>query len=469
MKNITSLSVSELSLLLQRRQISSFELTQAYLDNIEQNRTLNAFITVCDENVLEMARRSDERRSKGDAVHSLDGIPFAVKDNLCTSGIRTTCASKMLADFVPPYTATAVSRLLSVGGILIGKTNMDEFGMGSHSQNSFFGGVKNPLNTKLSPGGSSGGSAVAVAAKLAPYALGTDTGGSVRLPAAYCGVVGMKPTYGAISRYGLIAFASSLDHVGIISDDISTNAYVLDVIKGKDKFDSTSLSFDASVYPYDVQNPKGIRIGVPTLTDVSDEVRAAVESATAIFEKAGAKISTVTLPPDNALVSAYYVISAAEASSNLARYDGVRYGYRAEDTRSIDELFISSRTEAFGDEVKRRILLGTYCLSEGSKQKYYQKAIEARQKISCELSRLLSECDVILSPVSAENAPMIEDIPSSPIDVYRRDAFTVAANLSGLPAISVPSGKSAVQLIGNRFSEGLLYSLGSILTGEVTP
>lgn len=466
MKDITSLSVCEISKLLKDNQISSVELTNAYIENIEKSRHLNAFITVCEEQALASARQSDGRRLKGETLHPLDGIPFAVKDNLCTAGIPTTCASRMLRDFIPPYTATAVSRLLSAGGILLGKTNMDEFGMGSHSSNSFFGKVINPRDDRLSPGGSSGGSAAAVSAELVPYALGTDTGGSVRLPAAYCGVVGMKPTYGAVSRYGLVAFASSLDHVGVLSGDIKSNALILDTIKGKDSLDATSLSFDNSVMPHTTTDLKGIRIGIPHLSDVSDEIRQNIENAARTLEACGANICSVTLPPDEVLVSAYYVISAAEASSNLARYDGVRYGYRTQTPKTVDELFVNSRTEGFGEEVKRRIMLGTYCLSEGSKQKYYQKAVEARQKITREILDTLCVCDVILSPVSACEKQFTDKIPQKPLDVYRQDAFTVTANLSGFPALSVPVGEGAVQLMGSPLSESFLYNLGEILTRE---
>lgn len=464
MKDLTFLSVCQLSKMLKNKETSSFELTKAYLDNIDKNSHLNAFITVCRQSALASAKQADVRRLKGEMLHPLDGIPFAVKDNLCTAGVPTTCASKMLSDFVPPYTATAVDRLLSVGGILVGKTNMDEFGMGSHSANSFFGAVKNPRDSRLSPGGSSGGSAAAVAAGLVPFTLGTDTGGSVRLPAAYCGVVGMKPTYGAVSRYGLIAFASSLDQVGVLSGDVSSNALVLDTIKGKDPFDATSIPFEGSLNI--TQDIKGLRIGIPHLSGVSDGVRQAVERSAKTLENFGATVCPVTLPPDNVLVSAYYVISAAEASSNLARYDGVRYGYRAKDPQNTEELFIRSRTEGFGDEVKRRIMLGTYCLSEGSKQKYYQKAVEARQKITREVFDVLCECDVILSPVSAFDSQITDRIPKAPLDVYRQDAFTVTANLSGLPALSVPVGNGAVQLMGKPMCESVLYSLGEILTRE---
>ena len=467
MSDFTHLSVYEISKLLEDNQISSVELTNAYIENIEKNAHLNAFITVCGDSALASARQSDGRRKMGEVLHPLDGIPFAVKDNLCTAGIPTTCASRMLRDFIPPYTATAVSRLLSAGGILLGKTNMDEFGMGSHSANSFFGKVINPRDHRLSPGGSSGGSAAAVAAGLVPYALGTDTGGSVRLPAAYCGVVGMKPTYGAVSRYGLIAFASSLDHVGVLSGDVRSNALILDTIKGKDPLDATSLFYEGSVVPHATADLRSVRIGVPSLSGISDEVRRTVERSVETLKSHGANICSVTLPPDEALVSAYYVISAAEASSNLARYNGVRYGYRTEAPKNVDELFVNSRTEGFGEEVKRRIMLGTYCLSEGSKQKYYQKAVEARQKITREILNTLCVCDVILFPVSAYEKQFIDQIPAQPLDVYRQDAFTVTANLSGLPALSVPVGEGAVQLMSSPLCEGFLYTLGKILTQEV--
>lgn len=472
MNDITRLPLDRISALLSDRSISSVELTKAYLENIENNKHLNAFITVTAEEAVRTATEIDRRRMNGEPLSPLAGVPFAVKDNMCVNGIPTTCGSKMLSDFRPPYTATAVKRILSIGGVLLGKTNMDEFAMGSCSDTSYFGAVLNPLDTLRSPGGSSGGSAAAVAAGLAAYALGSDTGGSVRQPAAFCGVVGMKPTYGAVSRYGLVAFASSLDQIGVLSADIAGNAAVLDCIKGKDNMDVTSLDIDSSFLP-DSKHCGKLRIGIAGLSNVSVGVKAAVLCAADILKQMGGEIKEVTLPDSDTLVSAYYIISAAEASSNLARYDGVRYGYRADDADNIDELFVKSRTEGFGDEVKRRIMLGTFCLSEGSKDKYYQKATAARERISKELDRIFEDCDVILSPVAPTTAPLVSEKSPTPLEVYRQDAFTVAANLSGLPALSVPipmgenEMPSAIQLTGARLSESLLYTVGRIIESEV--
>lgn len=473
MNSITKLPLKKISALLSDKTISSVELTNTYLQSIESNKHLNAFITVSAEEALKSAAEVDKRRMRGEVLSPIAGIPFAVKDNICVSGMPTTCGSRMLCDFRSPYTATAVERLLSLGGVLLGKTNMDEFAMGSSSDTSYFGAVLNPLDNLRSPGGSSGGSAAAVAAGLAAYALGSDTGGSVRQPAAFCGVVGMKPTYGTVSRYGLIAFASSLDQIGVISNDITGNAAVLDCIKGKDKMDVTSLDTVGSFSP-DSTPSKRLRIGVAQISNTSDSVRAAVLRSADILKQTGAEIKEVTLPDSDMLVSAYYVISAAEASSNLARYDGVRYGHRADNNNDIDELFIRSRSEGFGDEVKRRIMLGTFCLSEGSKDKYYQKATAARERIKKELDKTFDECDVILSPVAPTAAPLISDKPLTPLEVYRQDAFTVAANLAGLPALSIPMWShgeampGAVQLTGAVLSEKLLYSVGKMIESEVT-
>ncbi len=471
MREITELPLNSICTLLNKKEISSVELTRSYLEKIQESG-LNAFITVTDTHALLMAAEADSRRARGECLHLLEGVPFALKDNICVEGIPTSCGSKMLRGFVSPYTATAAERILAAGGVLLGKTNMDEFGMGSHSDTSYYGAVVNPLDGERSPGGSSGGSSAAVAAGLAAYALGSDTGGSVRLPSAFCGVTGIKPTYGAVSRYGLVAFASSLDQIGVITKDIAGNAAVLDLISGKDKMDATSLEIKESFIPSGMGET--VRVGVADFGGVSPEVKAAVERAAEILKSRGAQVSFVELPSADMLISSYYIISACEASSNLARYDGMRYGNRAEEYDGIDSLFANSRTEGFGDEVKRRIMLGTFCLSRGERDKYYKRAIAAREDIKAKLDKIFDSCDVLLSPISYGTAPRLAEKSARPLDIYRQDAFSVVANLVGLPAlcVPVPNGESsepaAVQLMGKRLSEKLLYTLGQLIEKEVT-
>ena len=468
MNDITMLSLTEICALLQSKSLSSSELTAAYLENIEKSKHLNAFITVTAEQATRAAAEVDRRRMSGEKLSLLAGVPFAVKDNICVRDIRTTCGSRMLSDFTPPYNATAVERILSLGGVLLGKTNMDEFAMGSASDTSYFGAVRNPLDTERTAGGSSGGSAAAVAAHLAPYALGSDTGGSVRQPAAFCGVVGMKPTYGAVSWYGLIAFASSLDQIGVLSSDIKGNATVLDLIKCKDPMDVTSLELCYSGMPRE-RLTKKLRIGIADMNDADPTVVSAVLRTADALKDMGAEVTEVSLPDSDTLVAAYYIISASEASSNLTRYDGVRYGHRSSGSADIDELFVRSRSEGFGDEVKRRIMLGTFCLSAGSKDKYYKKATAAREYVAGELDRIFEHCDIILSPVAPTTAPLLSQKYPTPLEVYRQDAFTVSANLAGLPALSVPVPAAkgampcAVQLMGARLSEKMLYTVGRMI------
>ena len=466
MENVLRLPLADVCALLAKGEVSSVELTQKYLENIERNKDLNAFITVCPDEALSLAKKTDRARLSGERLPPLAGVPFAVKDNICVEGIRTTCGSKMLSDFVSPYTATAVRKLLRDGGVLLGKTNMDEFGMGSHSDTSFFGAVKNPLDTDRSAGGSSGGSAAAVAANCAAYALGSDTGGSVRLPAAFCGAVGMKPTYGAVSRYGLVAFASSLDQIGVITSDVWGNAAVLQSICGKDEMDTTSAEFSFEITK-ESGDLGGLKIGVAHTGGANKAVILAAEA----LRLCGASVREVSLPDADALVAAYYVISACEASSNLSRYDGVRYGYRGEGD-DIEGLLVTGRSAAFGDEVKRRIMLGTFCLSRGMGEEYYKRATAARQKICEELDRIFEDCDVILCPTAKGAAPLLTDISRVPLDNYRDDCFTVAANLAGIPALCVPITVKdqklplSVQLMGRKFSEALLYRVGAVIESE---
>ena len=466
MENVLKLPLEQMCELLARKDVSSVELTKKYLENIENNAKLNAFITVCADSALLQAAKADQARLKGEKLPALAGVPFAVKDNICVEGIRTTCGSKMLADFVPPYTATAVRKLLNDGGVLLGKTNMDEFGMGSHSDTSFFGAVRNPLDPQRSAGGSSGGSAAAVASNCAAYALGSDTGGSVRLPSAFCGTVGMKPTYGAVSRYGLVAFASSLDQIGVITSDVWGNAAVMKSICGRDEMDTTSEDISWKSDPEDT-DLKDLKIGVACTEGASE----AVAWAARTLRLHGASVKDIALPRADTLVAAYYVISACEASSNLARYDGVRYGYRGEGD-DVERLFVTGRSAAFGDEVKRRIMLGTFCLSRGMGEEYYKNATAARRKICEELERVFEDCDVILCPAAKGTAPLFADISCVPLDNYKDDAFTVAANLAGIPALCVPVTAEnlklplSVQLMGRKFSEALLYRVGAFLERE---
>ncbi|MBQ8474108.1 MAG: Asp-tRNA(Asn)/Glu-tRNA(Gln) amidotransferase subunit GatA [Clostridia bacterium] len=450
-----------------RREYSSRELTEAYLQQIkETNEELNAYVTVCAENALKTAEECDNNRKSLERVPCLYGIPYALKDNICTKGVRTTCASKMLADYVSPYDAFVCQKLNAAGAILLGKTNMDEFAMGSTTENSYFGRTKNPLDKERVAGGSSGGSAAAVAGNGAVFALGSDTGGSVRQPSAFCGVVGMKPTYGTVSRYGLVAFASSLEQIGPITKTAMDNAMVLSSIVGRDTHDSTSVSAELDYVNCQIKNGvKGLKIGVcrEMLGEgISADVASALEKAIETYRELGAEIVSVSIPSVKYALSAYYVISSAEASSNLARFDGVRYGYRAEKYESIEELYVKSRTEGFGSEVKRRIMLGTFALSEGYYDAYYKKALRVRNLLADEFDKAFNLCDMIIAPTAPTTAYKAGQNTDS-VQLYRGDICTVPANLAGLPAISVPCGSGedglpiGMQLIGDRFAEGKLY------------
>ncbi len=474
MSRLTDMSISELSLGLSRRDFSAEELTVAYLENIAKNdANIGAFITLCEDNALSLARDIDSRRAVGEELGALAGIPFAAKDNICTRGIATTCASEMLRDFIPPYNATVIDKLEKEGCILLGKLNMDEFAMGSATDTSIFGVCRNPLDTSRTAGGSSGGAAAAVAASFVPFALGSDTGGSVRQPAAFCGVVGIKPTYGAVSRYGLVAFASSLDQIGPITRDVRSSATVLDAIVGIDKRDATSRERAFSL-PRDINaNLKDVRIGVPykaldgVSPDVADSTLAAIEALRAL----GASIVDITLPDTDALLAAYYIISSAEASSNLARFDGVRYGHRSVAADSIDALMTKSRSEGFGDEVKRRIMLGTYALSRDARDTYYKRAISARAHLCAELNEIFSCCDAVLMPTAPTVAYSFENKKETPLEVYIEDKLCVIANMAGIPSISLPFGSGeggmpvGVQLMSKAFGEPMLYAIALALEG----
>lgn len=459
--------------LLHRREYSSRELVGAYLGFIKENDAeLGAYITVCEEEALAAAELIDKRRINGEELSLLAGIPFALKDNICVKGIRTTCASRMLENYVPSYTATAARRLLSNGAVLLGKTNMDEFSMGSSTENSAFFETKNPISPSRTPGGSSGGSAAAVASGEAVFALGSDTGGSVRQPAAFCGLVGMCPTYSRVSRYGLVAFASSLDRIGILTKSSRDSALVLSAISGYDPLDATS----ANLPSFSAQSAQGavfgLRIGVISelLTDgASESVRNAVISVASLYRSLGAEVGEVSVPSLKSALSAYYIISSAEASSNLSRFDGVRYGRRAESYDGIDELYLNSRSEGFGAEVKRRIMLGNFVLSRGMFDGYYKKALVSRESIRADFERVLEKFDILLAPTSPTVAFERGKKRNAPTDIYYSDVCTVPSSLAGLPAVSLPFGKDenglpvGVQLIGRAFEEALLYCAGIAL------
>ena len=462
-------SLKQLSQALATKQISSVELTTLFLDRIERlNPTLNAFVTVDREKSLKMANDADARITAGTAG-PLTGIPIAQKDIFCAEGWLTTCGSKMLSNFVSPYDATVIRKMHAEAGLVsLGKTNMDEFAMGSSNETSYFGPVRNPWDTDRVPGGSSGGSAAAVAARLAPAATGTDTGGSIRQPAALCNLTGLKPTYGVVSRYGMIAFASSLDQGGPMAASAEDCALLLNTMVGFDKRDSTSLDRPAENYAASLERPLGgLRIGLPKEffgEGCDAEVMAAVRAAIAEYEKLGATMVEVSLPNSHLSVPAYYVIAPAEASSNLSRFDGVRYGYRAPDYGNLDDMYMKSRAQGFGAEVKRRILIGTYVLSHGYYDAYYLQAQRIRRLIANDFVEAFKLCDVILGPTSPSTAFKLGEKAADPVQMYLSDIYTIAVNLAGLPGMSVPCGFAGglpvgLQLIGNYFDEARLLNV----------
>lgn len=470
MKELTSRSVYEHARSLKKKEYSAVELTKAFLEAVSQREAeIHAYISTNAEYALEQAKAADKRIANGEGT-ALTGIPAGIKDNMCTKGIATTCASKMLADYVPPYDAHVIQRLQEAGYVLLGKLNMDEFAMGSTTENSAMGITRNPRDTSRVPGGSSGGSAAAVAAGEAVYTLGSDTGGSIRQPAAFCGVVGMKPTYGRVSRYGLVAFASSLDQIGPLTRDVRDNAMVLAAIAGHDRRDATSVDRPVEDYLAGLEDGvAGIRIGLPEEffgDGISADVKEAVLAAADTLAGMGAQLVQVKMPSLDYALSAYYVISSAEASSNLARFDGVRYGYRAADFADMDELYQKSRSEGFGAEVKRRIMLGTFALSSGYYDAYYKKALQVRSLVRTDFDSAFAKCDCILSPVAPTVAYKIGEKTSDPLEMYLGDAYSVPVNIAGVPALSMPCGTGeggmpvGMQLIGPAFSEAMLYRIG---------
>lgn len=474
MDELIKRTVSEHCKALAAGEYSSVELTRAYLAEIERREpTVGAFLTLDAENALKAAALSDKRRANGEKTGVLEGIPYALKDNFCTKGLRTTCASRALEDFVPPYDAEVVTRLRGAGAILLGKANMDEFAMGSTTETSALGVTRNPLNLEAVPGGSSGGSAAAVAAFEAPFALGSDTGGSVRQPAAFCGVVGMKPTYGAISRYGMIALASSLDCVGIVTRNAEDCGVVLSALVGKDEKDATSLAYpqaDPSHASERGERPLRVAVVRELLADdeVSHAVIEATEQAISALRARGAVIGEVSLPSPEAALAAYCVISAAEASSNMARYDGIRFGHRTSLDGDLYALYANSRAEGFGSEVKRRILFGTYMLSEGKRSLYYDRARRARSHIRMRMREILRGYDLLLTPTTPTSA-FGRGSALTPTQRRRADLCAVYASLAGLPAVSVPFGSDTngmplgVQLTAAPFAEGLLLRVAKEL------
>lgn len=462
-------TIAELIDGLATKKFSSQELTQIYLNRIATLDTqINSFITVLAEDALAAARASDERRANQQLLSPLDGIPIAQKDNFCTAGVRTSCGSKMLDNFIAPYDATTVTRFKEAGMVLLGKTNMDEFAMGSSNENSYYGPVKNPWDLTCVPGGSSGGSAAAVAARLTPASIGTDTGGSIRQPAALCGISGIKPTYGRVSRYGMVAFASSLDQGGPFAASAEDLALLLNVMAGFDEKDSTSLDQAVPDYTQTLRTDlQGLRIGLPKeyFAEGLDPAMAAIlEDAIKVYEKLGAKIVSISLPNSHLSVPAYYVIAPAECSSNLARYDGVRYGYRCEKPLDLEDMYSRSRGEGFGIEVKRRIMVGTYVLSSGYYDAYYIQAQKIRHLISEDFHQAFNQVDLILGPTTPTPAFKIGEKTGDLIAMYLSDIYTVAVNLAGLPSISIPMGfmqelPVGLQLISNYLTEGLLLNV----------
>jgi len=457
------LTIHELHERLKSKEVTSQEVVKLLLERIQKvDPQLKAYLTVARQEAMEQAREADNRIATGEMT-SLTGIPLAIKDNMCTQGIKTTCASKILENFIPPYDATVVKQLKEKGGIILGKTNMDEFAMGSSTENSRFITTRNPWNLDAIPGGSSGGSAAAVAADACIAALGSDTGGSIRQPAACCGVVGMKPTYGRISRYGLVAFGSSLDQIGPITKDVEDCAILLNAIAGPDPLDSTSIDLPIPDYRKAlVKDIKGWVLGIPReffVEGMDPEVEERVTAAIRTLEGLGAKVKEISLPHTGYAVATYYVICTAEASSNLARYDGVKYGFRAPGTKELMAMYLETRCQGFGQEVKRRIMLGTYVLSSGYYDAYYRKAAQVRTLIKADFEKAFQECDVIVTPTAPTPAFRLGEKVQDPLQMYLSDIFTISVNLAGVPAISIPCGFSTgglpigLQIIGRSCEE----------------
>ncbi len=462
------LTLAELAAGLRKGDFSSVELTRSYLERIKaEDGRYNSFITVTEEQALAAAAAADAALTAGTAT-AFTGLPIAHKDLFCTDGVRTSCGSKILDNFVSPYDATVVSRFKQAGAVMLGKTNMDEFAMGSSNENSYYGAAHNPWDLERVPGGSSGGSAAAVAARLTPAATGSDTGGSIRQPAALCGITGLKPTYGRVSRYGMIAYASSLDQGGPIARSAEDCALMLNVMAGFDPLDSTCLEREVPDYTATLDQPlAGLKIGLPKeyfSSALDDQIAQRVRDAVAEFEKLGATVKEVSLPNTELSIPAYYIIAPAEASSNLSRFDGVRYGYRCEDPKDLEDLYKRSRGEGFGAEVKRRIMVGTYALCAGYYDAYYRKAQQIRRLIQQDFIRVLNDVDVIMGPTTPHPAFRIGEKNNDPVSMYMEDIFTLSLNLAGLPGMSVPCGQVdglpvGLQIIGSHFAEAKLLNI----------
>ncbi len=472
MKDLHSKSILELHDLLKKRELSSKELTLSLLDNAKSlNSEINSFITFTDDLAIKQAENADKKIANGD-ISELTGVPLGIKDLISTAGVKTTCGSKILSNYIPSYNATVYNKLLDKGAILLGKTNMDEFAMGSSNETSYFGVVKNPVDTSRVPGGSSGGSAAAVAAKQCPATLGSDTGGSIRQPAAFCGVVGIKPTYGRVSRYGLIAFASSLDQIGPIASNVKDCAVMLKEISGYDPKDSTSVNIDVPNYlkNIDKDSLKGLKIGVPSeyfIEGINKEVKDTIQKLLSNLSSQGAELIEISLPNTEYAVAVYYIIAPAEASSNLARFDGVKYGFRADGYEDLTDMYKRTRAEGFGKEVQRRIMLGTYVLSSGYYDAYYLKASKVRNLIKKDFTDSFKKVDVIMCPTAPTTAFKIGEKVDNPLEMYLNDIFTIPINLAGVPALSIPVGRDSnslpigMQIIGDFFQEEKILNIAS--------
>ena len=462
--NITDLTVHELKEKLDKKEITITEITKAYVDRInEKEPEVKAFVTTLTDTAMEEAKQIEEKVNNGEIKTEFAGIPIGIKDNMCTKGVKTTCSSKMLENFVSPYNATVVEKLNVENMIDLGKLNMDEFAMGASTEYSAFKKTCNPWNLNKVPGGSSGGSAAAVAAGLVPWALGSDTGGSIRQPASFCGVVGLKPTYGLVSRFGLVAFASSLDQIGPITKDVKDSAMLLNLIAGHDEKDTTSINVEKKDYTKALKNDvKGLKIGIPKEyfgEGINPEVKKALETAIEEYKSMGAIVEECSVPIAEYALATYYIIACAEASSNLGRFDGIRYGYRTPNFENLKDIFVNSRTEGFGEEVKRRIILGTYVLSSGYYDAYYKKAQQVRTLVKKEFDKAFEKYDVLITPTSPTVAFDIGQRSNNPLEMYLADICTVSLNIAGLPGISIPCGVDStgmpigMQIIGKHFDE----------------
>ena len=467
--DITELTVHELQEKLKSKELTSYDIAKAYADRInEKEKDVQAFVTTLTDEALEQAKKIDKERESGEVEGEFAGIPIGIKDNICTKGVKTTCSSKMLENFVSPYDATVVEKLNDEKMINLGKLNMDEFAMGGSTEYSYFKKTRNPWDLNKVPGGSSGGSAAAVASRMVPWALGSDTGGSIRQPSSFCGVVGLKPTYGLVSRYGLVAFASSLDQIGPITKDVYDSAMLLNIITGHDERDTTSSNQEKIDYTKCLKNDvKGLKIGVPKEffgEGINEEVKESLEKAIETYKELGAEVEEFSLDIAKYSLATYYIIACAEASSNLGRFDGIRYGYRAKEFKDLKDLYKKSRSEGFGPEVKRRIILGTYVLSSGYYDAYYKKAQQVRTLVMNEFNKAFEKYDVLLTPTSPTVAFDIGSKSNNPLEMYLADICTVSVNIGGLPGISIPCGvdKSnmpiGMQLIGNKFQEGIILN-----------